>query len=63
MAVYDAKTALEANREFIATVDRLMTEAGDLPSRVAGLLYAGLSLAAQGSEEVGDSGGSATNGP
>lgn len=62
MSVTDTRT-LEANRQFVTTVDRFVTEAGDLSSRVVGLLYTGLVLAAQGVEEVGDSGGSTIVGP
>lgn len=62
MSAYDTR-ALEANREFLATVDQIVTEAGELPSRAAGLLYTGLVVATKGAEEVGDSGGSTVVGP
>lgn len=63
MSVCQTRPTLEARREFVSTVDRIVEETVQLRSRVAGLLYAGLVLAAQGTEEVGDSGGSTTSGP
>ena len=53
----------EAHHEFVAAVDRISKEAVELHSQVAGLLYTGLLLAAQGAEEVGDSASSTTPGP
>lgn len=63
MSVAQTQLTPEAYREFVATVDRIVNETVEVRSRVAGLLYAGLVLAAQGTEDIGDSAGSATPGP
>ncbi len=53
----------EAYREFLTTADRAVTGTEELTANVAGLLYAGLVLAAQGTKEVRDSAASTTYGP
>lgn len=63
MSVAQTQLAPDAVREFVATVDRIVSETVDVQSRVAGLLFAGLVLVAEGREEVNDSLGSTTPGP
>ncbi len=63
MTTCDARSTPEAYHEFIATVDRVSKETSKLRSHVAGWLYTGLVLAAQGAEEVNDSAASTINGP
>ncbi len=53
----------ETYREFLATADRAVTGTEELTANVAGLLYTGLVLAAQGAKEVRDSAASTTSGP
>lgn len=53
----------EPYREFVAAVDRIVDEAVEPPSRVAGLLCAGLFVAADGLEASGNPGGFAVAGP
>ena len=53
----------EAYREFLATADRAVRGTEELTANVAGLFYAGLVLAAQGTKEVRDSAASTTSGP
>lgn len=53
----------EPYREFVTAVNGIVEEAVKVPSRVAGLLYAELLIAADGLEEAGNPGGFAVAGP